>query len=120
MTSFAYARAAGTAERLIRKFGAMGAIRRESPGSGPSYDPGEPTITDHPAHIVLTDYSNREIDGQRILSTDRKALVEPAIGVEPTTSDLLVTTDGATLTIVNVDLLRPATTTILYTLQVRR
>jgi len=40
--------------------------------------------------------------------------------VEPTTSDLLVTADGAILTIVNVDLLRPATTTVLYTLQVRK
>ena len=118
--SFDYTRAAATAERLMRKFGAQGAIRRETPGSGPSYDPGLPTSADHPAHIVLTDYSSREIDGQRILSTDRKDLVEPAIGVEPTTSDLLVTADGATLTIVNVDLLRPATTTILYTLQVRR
>lgn len=115
-----YTRAAASAQRLIRKFGAPGAIRRETPGSGPSYDPGPPTVADHPAHIVLTDYSNREIDGQRILSTDRKALVEPAIGIEPTPSDLLVTADGATLTIVNVDLLRPARMTILYTLQVRK
>lgn len=120
MPAFDYARAAQTSERVIRKFGAPGAIRRETPGSGPSYDPGPPTVTDHPAHIVLTDYANREIDGQRILSTDRKALVDPAIGVEPTTSDLLVTADGAILTVVNVDLLRPATTTVLYTLQVRK
>lgn len=119
MPGFDYARAAQTAERLIRKFGAAGAIRRETPGSGPSYDPGEPTLTDYPAHIVLTDFSNREIDGQRILATDRKAYVEPSFGVEPTTSDLLVTADGATLTIVNVDLLRPATTTILYVVQAR-
>lgn len=119
MPSFDYGRAAATAERLIRKFGAQGAIRRETPGSGPSYDPGEPILTDYAAHIVLTDYSNREIDGQRILSTDRQALVEPAIGVEPKTSDLLVTADGAILTIVNVDLLRPATTTVLFVLQVR-
>lgn len=122
MPGFDYARAAATAERLVRKFGAQGAIRRETIEGGNSYDPesGTKTTTNHPAHIVLTDYSNREIDGQRILSTDRKALVEPAIGIEPTTSDLLVTADGATLTIVNVDLLRPATTTVLYTLQVRR
>lgn len=120
MSGFDYARAAATAERLVRKFGAVGAIRRETPGSGPSYDPGPPTVTDHPAHIVLTDYSNREIDGQRILSTDRKALVEPAIGIEPSTSDLLVTPDGATLAIVNVEVLRPATTTILWKLQVRQ
>lgn len=119
MTAFDYARAAQTAERLIRKFGAAGAIRRETPGSGPSYDPGEPTITDHAAHIVVTSYANREVDGQRILATDRKAYVEPSVGVEPTTSDLLVTPDGSTLTIVDVTLLRPATTTILYLVQAR-
>lgn len=119
MTTFDYARAAQTAGRLIRKFGAAGAIRRETPGSGPSYDPGEPTLTDHPAHIVVTSYTNREIDGQRILATDRKAYVEPSVGVEPTTSDLLVTPDGSTLAIIDVTLLRPATTTVLYVLQVR-
>lgn len=120
--TFDYARAAITAERLIRKFGAPCAIRRTTVEGANLYDPssGTEVITDHAAHIVLTDYSNREIDGQRILSTDRKALVEPAIGIEPTTSDLLVAADGATLTIVNVDLLRPATTTVLYTLQVRK
>lgn len=118
MPAFDYARAAATAERLIRKFGASGFIRRETPGSGPSYDPGEPTITDHAAHLVLTDYANREIDGQRILATDRKALVE-ASSVEPTTADLLITADGAILRIVSVDILRPATTTVLYVLQVR-
>lgn len=122
MTGFDYGRAAATAERLIRKFGTVGAIRRTTVEGANLYDPssGTEVITDHPAHIVLTDYSNREIDGQRILSTDRKVLVEPAIGVEPTTLDLLVTADGATLTIVNVDLLRPATTTVLYVLQVRK
>lgn len=119
MSSFDYARAAQTAERLIRKFGAVGAIRRETPGSGPSYDPGEPTLTDHPAHIVVTSYTNREVDGQRILATDRKAYVEPTVGVEPTTSDLLVTPDGSTLAIIDVTLLRPATKTILYVVQAR-
>lgn len=120
MPAFDYARAAATAERLIRQFGATGAIRRETPGDGPSYDPGEPSITDYPAVMVITAFSAREIDGSRILSSDRKALVEPAPGVEPTTSDLLVTPDGATLTIVNVEVLRPATTTILWKLQVRQ
>lgn len=120
MTGFDYARAAATAERLIAKFGATGAIRRETPGSGPSYDPGEPTITDHPARLVISAFSNREIDGQRILSTDKKATVEPAIGIEPKTTDLLVDADGSTFTIVHVDVLRPATTTLLWKLQVRR
>lgn len=118
--AFDYAKAARTAERLLRQFGATGAIRRQVAGAGSPYDPGEPTTTDYPALMVVTAFSNREIDGQRILSTDRKVLVEPGVGIEPTTSDLLVTPDGATLTIVNVDLVRPATTTVLYKLQVRQ
>ncbi|RZJ47429.1 MAG: hypothetical protein EON87_00920 [Brevundimonas sp.] len=111
---------AATAKEMITEFGAPGAIRRQSPGAGPSYDPGPPIATDHHATMVMTKFSNREIDGQRILSTDRKALVAPGAEVEPTTSDLLVTADGATLTIVNVEVLRPATTTILWKLQVRQ
>lgn len=117
--TFDFARAAATAERLLQSFGAAGSIRRQTAGAGPAYDPGEPALTDHSATLVLTAYSNREVDGQRILSTDRRAIVAPGVGVEPTTSDLLVTADGATLTIVNVEILRPATTTVLYTLQVR-
>jgi hypothetical protein len=115
-----YADMAETAQELIAEFGAAGAIRRQTPGAGPDYDPGEPVDTDHPCILVLTEYKNREIDGQRVLSTDRKALVSPSVSIQPTTSDLLVTADGDTLTIVNVDVLRPATTTLLYTLQVRR
>lgn len=120
MTAFNYASAAATASRLTAKFGAPGAIRRLTTGAGPSYDPGEPTTQDYPANIVLTEYTNREIDGERILATDRKALVDPAVEIEPNTTDLLVTADGATLTIVNVSILRPAATTVLYELQVRR
>ncbi|WP_420478238.1 hypothetical protein [Brevundimonas sp. FT23028] len=117
--TFDYARAAQTAQRLLQTFGATGAIRRQSPGTGPSYDPGEPTLTDYPCTLALTKFSNREIDGARILATDRKALVSPAVEEEPTTSDLLVTASGEKLTIVNVMVLRPETATVLYQLQVR-
>ena len=120
MTTFDYAKSARTSERLLRKFGAVGAIRRTTTEGGSSFEPGTEVITDHPAIMVITAYSSRDIDGTRIMATDQKALLEPALGIEPTTSDLLVTADGSTLTIVNVDVLRPSTTTVLWKLQVRR
>lgn len=122
MTTFDYDKSARTSERLLRKFGATGAIRRTTTEGGSTFDPesGTEVITDHPAVLVITAYSSRDIDGTRILATDQKALLEPALGIEPTTSDLLVTADGPTLTIVNVDVLRPSTTTVLWKLQVRR
>lgn len=119
--AFDYDRAQGTAERLLVNFGARGAIRRQTPGSGPSYDPGPPVLTDHPATVAVTAYTAREIDGTRIRATDKKALVSSAgLPFEPTTSDKLLDASGQAYTIVNVEVLRPAETTVLYTLQVRR
>ena len=120
--TFDYARAAGTAERLVRKFGAVGAIRRTTVEGANLYDPssGTEVVTDHPAMMVSTTYSAREIDGTRIRATDIKVIIEPATGIEPTTSDKVVAADGAALTIINIDVLRPATTTVLWTLQCRR
>lgn len=117
--TFDYARARATADRLLANFGATGAIRRETPGSGPSYDPGEPTITDHPVTLALTAYNARQIDGTRIQAQDRKALVSASASVTPTTSDLLIAADGAILKIVDVKTISPAGTTVIYELQVR-
>lgn len=110
---------AETAVEMINEFGAPGAIRRETPGTGPDYDPGEPTTTNHPAVMVVTAFSSREIDGTRIRASDKKALIAPNLTIEPTVSDKLVTPDGAVLNIVNVEVVRPATTTLLWKLQVR-
>lgn len=119
--AFDYTRAADTAERLLTTFGARGAIRRQTPGSGPSYDPGPPVLTDHPATVAVTAYTAREIDGTRILARDKKALVSPAgLPIEPTTSDKLLDASGQAYTIVNVEAVRPAEVTVLWKLQVRR
>lgn len=119
--TFDYARARATAERLLTTFGAVGAIRRQAPGSGPSYDPGSPVLTDHPATVAVTAYTAREIDGTRIRSGDRKVLVSAkGLPVEPTTSDKLVESSGTAWTIVAVEAVRPADVTVLYRLQCRR
>lgn len=117
--TFDYARVAGTSARLIATYGSTGHIQRTGPGSGPIYNPGPGTVTNHPARMVNTVWSKQDIDGQRVLATDRKVLVDPTIAVEPTVSDLLITPDGNTLQIVNVVLVKPADVAVLYVIQAR-
>ena len=121
MPPFDYARPLATANRLIERYGQVGAVRRTGEATGPSYDPTPGTAVDHPARFVITDFTADEIDGTRILSTDKKGLVAPgSLPIDILPSDLLVEADGSVWNIVPpVGKLRPATTTLLYTLQVR-
>lgn len=116
MTTFDYARAAKTAERLIAKFGQAGTLRRPT-DTGQDYKstPGAPT--NRPCKFVVLAYEAREIDGTRILATDKRALYS---GPEPLTSDELVEVDGKAYKIKVVNQLKPATTVIYYDLQVCR
>ena len=122
MTAFDYARPLATANRMIERFGQVGAIRRAGASSGPSYDPTPGADVDHPARFVMIDFTANEIDGTRIFATDKKALVSPgSLTIEPATMDHLVEADGTVWNIVPpVQTLRPAETTLLWTLQCRR
>lgn len=122
MSTFDYQRPLATANRLIERYGQLGAIRRAGEASGPSYDPEAGEDVDYPARFVIIDFGANEIDGSRILATDKKALLVPgSLTIIPTTSDHLVEADGTVWNIVPpVQTLRPAETTLLYTLQVRR
>lgn len=121
MSTFDYARPLATANRLLTKFGQAGAIRRTEIVGGSDFDPGEEIITDHPATFVVTSYAAKDIDGTRILATDKKAMIAPgSLTVEPTPADKLVDADGAVYNIVHVGTIRPAETTLLWVLQVRR
>lgn len=125
--TFNYAKTRGTAERLIARFGQVGAIRRETPGAGPPYSPGPPTVVNHPAKLVVTSFTAREIDGTRIRADDLKVLVAAeGLAVEPTTLDRVVeaqqvgSPNGPSLAIVNVEPLSPAGMAVVFTLQCRR
>ena len=117
--AFDYARSAQTSARLLARFGQMGALRRQTAGPGSTYDPGEPTNTDYAVNMAVIKYSDREIDGTRILASDLKVLVAPEVEIEPLPSDLLVLADGRTLAIVTVTPLSPAGTVVLWTIQAR-
>lgn len=120
MTAFDYAKTAQTALRLIERFGQTGAVRVKG-STGPAHNPTPTPPTDHPARIVITNFEAKDIDGTRVLATDKKALVAAAgLAVEPSPAHLLLEEDGKSFTIVAVETLKPATTPVVYTCQVRR
>lgn len=121
MKRFDYAKPLATANRLLAKFGQAGAIRRTEIVGGSAFEPGEEKDVDHPATFVVTAYAAKDIDGSRILATDKKAMIAPgSLTIEPTTADKLVDADGAVYNVVHVGTIRPAGTTLLWVLQVRR
>lgn len=120
MSAFNYAKTAQTALRLIGRFGQAGQLHRPV-FSGPEHNPVEEDPLLFPAKFVITEFDQREIDGTRVLATDKKGLVAAAgLAVEPKLSDLLVEADGNKYRIAAVATLKPASTPVLYTLQVRR
>jgi hypothetical protein len=74
--TFDYERSRQTVDRLIKKFGQVGAIRRIAK-TGPMYDPtlGAPTYTR--VNVAELEFAKDEIDGTNILSTDKRLYVSP-------------------------------------------
>ena len=122
MPAINYASLVAVANQLIADSGQRGALRRFAAG-GTAFNPKPGLPTDHDADFVLLDFTTDEIiNGEgRILSSDQKALVSPGtLPIVPSSDDILVEADGTTWTIIPpIRTLRPATTTLLYTLQVR-
>ena len=96
-------------------------MRRSATTGGNDWDPssGTTTTTDYAATMVVTDYAQKDVDGTVIQSTDKKVLMAPGVAVVPNTSDVLVTPDGDTLSVVAVKPLKPAGTLVLYEIQAR-
>lgn len=117
--TYDYSRLAATAERLLRRFGMAGKLERPT-WTGPKHSPvmGPPEICD--AFFVIGSYTSREIDGTRILQTDKKAIIAPSLAIEPKLSDLLNDGEAGRLKIMDVKTIRPATKTLAYVAQVRR
>lgn len=122
MTAFNYARPLASANRLIAKFGQLGAIRRVGEGTGPEWDPTPGSAVDHDAFMAVLDYDSTDVDGTRILATDKYVLV--AVGnlpIEIGLSDKVVEADGTVYSIVPpLKPLKPAGTIVFYEIQARR
>ncbi len=120
MSTYNYARPLASANRLITRFGQAGYVRRPTT-SGTSYNPTQGAPDDHPAKFAVTNYEDKEIDGSRILSSDKKVLLAPGtLTIEPTSTDLLIEADGSAYKVIAVKTLKPARTVLLYTIQARR
>lgn len=118
--TFDYARSRATADRLIARFGQAGNIRRRTT-TGPAYDPSQGQPVDHPCTFAVLDYSAMEVDGTRVLATDKKVvLAKGALTIEPSLDDVVVEAGGAVYKIVSIKPLKPGSTVVLWELQVRR
>lgn len=101
MAPFNYARPQAPADRLIKRFGQIGAIKRTTPP-----DPilgGDGTTTSYPATLVPMTYDARYVNGTTIISSDRQIYVS-AIGlaIVPAVGDV-VTAGGVDYRIVATD-----------------
>lgn len=128
--AFDYARTRATAERLIARFGQVGALRRTVDDNDP-FNPSQ-TTTDHRCTFAVLDYAKKDIDGTLIRQTDQLVYLSTAgLAIAPETQDRLVVggawqsspvayIGGAVMTIVNVKPLSPAGTVVFWELQVRK
>lgn len=113
-----YAEDAADAAELIEEFGQPGFLRRYA-ASGSKFDPTM-TPNDMPVFLVALDYKRSEIDGTRILATDRKVyLSTDGLTVEPELSDRMVI-GGSECEIVSISPLAPAGVVVFYEIQARR
>ena len=119
MAGFDYAKSAATADRLITRFGQAATLIRQVQIGGTDWNP---TLADQSRDctIAVLDYENREIDGTRIQTGDKKVLVS-AVGLspEPTTVDRIAIS-GEEHSVMSVKPLSPAGTVVLYEVQARR
>jgi hypothetical protein len=106
MAGFNYGRAQNTADRLIKKFGGAGVILKFV---APVDSRSKPTYTRVPVALVVIDYNNRQVDGTRILATDKQIFVSAKSIAEITPDDRVEDASGATYEIVPpVKLLDPS------------
>lgn len=114
-----YAEDRADADELIDEFGQDGVLRQAT-STGPNYDPTPGAPDDHPVVFVVLDYANREIDGTRVLATDKKVyLAAGGLTITPGLDDELLV-DGNRHAIIQVKPLAPAGTVVFWELQVRK
>lgn len=119
MAGFDYGRSAAQANRMIARFGQPAVLERPTK-SGPAYNPTIGTPGEHAVTVVVTGYDAKDIDGTRILATDKKVLLAKGnMTITPTLSDLLKI-GGEPHRIIDIRTLAPGGQVVLWTLQCRR
>jgi hypothetical protein len=107
LNQFDYAKSAATADRLLKKFGQTGAIRRTSASGGDNpWDPESPTTIDHPCTLAILPINlqdaGKDVGGTLIKASDKRILVSvEGLTITPTTTDHVVTAAGVYIIVKN-------------------
>lgn len=118
MSAFDYSRSRATADRLIARFGQAGTLKRPTKtGSGHNQTEGVPV--EEAATFVVLDYATAQIDGTRILATDKMVYLKAGTML-PQPGDQLLEASGAPFKVVGVRPFSPAGTVVYHELRVRR
>lgn len=121
MAAFDYIESRDDADELIEEFGQVVAVRRTS-STGPAHDP---TITtaDFTTLAAILDYNSRQIDGENILLTDRRALIAAgpltALGITSIAPPDSIVVGGVAVPVVRVMPLNPAGVLAMFDCQLR-
>lgn len=103
------------------------AVTLNIPASGGGYVPGLGVVPVNPSTTaegigVLLDYTQREIDGTKIMHGDQKLLLAPQIAVTPSTVHTVTVMHlgvSKTFTVKDVGAVAPAGVPVLYIIQLR-
>jgi hypothetical protein len=108
----------GVATELLTEFGQTITWSRTTGGT---FDPAEGTTTggtttNYSGYGALFDFNSNLVDGDNIKATDKRLLLQS--GDVPELNDVL-TVNGTAYTVLNIEELNPAGTTVKYELQLR-
>lgn len=84
-----YTRLQATADRMIKKFGQVGAVKRETPPD--PINGGDGTVTNYAAKLVPMTYDSRYVDGENIIASDRQIYISAVgLAITPSVGDIVV------------------------------
>lgn len=119
--SYNYAPIATKALKLIAKYGVAMTLRQNVGGVfNPATGTRQGTQTDTPCQGIIDNYSVEIVNGTSVLTTDQRIFVAAAsLAVIPTGGDQILV-NGLTFDIVNVNIIGPGNTVILWDIQGRQ
>lgn len=121
MAAFDYIESRDDADELIEEFGQIVAVRRTS-STGNEWDPTV-TTADYTTLAAILDYNSRQIDGENILITDRRALIAAGplttLGINSIAPPDSIVVGGVAVPVVRVMPLNPAGVLVMFDCQLR-
>ena len=112
MSKFDYTNLSNTATRLVNRFGKT-LQKRTITNSGSDFNPTQ-VMVDTDIDGVIVSYGLNEIDGTLILTTDKKLLTTSLLEL-----DYKVVDGSIVYSIISINQIQPASTTLLYKVQLR-